>query len=65
MKVGIEFRTNPLSFSAGGVSVVVTRSDGKVLEYTDVKCPKKYIRKIENNPKNKGKILDIRIKENE
>lgn len=65
MKVGTEFRTNPLSFRGGGVTIVVERTDGRVLEYTDVKHPNKYIQKIENNPKNKDKILNIKIKENE
>lgn len=65
LKVGTEYRTNPLSYSAGGVTIVVERTDGKVLEYNDVKYPNKYIKKIKDNPQNKDKIKDIKIQENE
>ena len=50
LKVGDEHRTNPLSFVPGGVTVMVQHPSGFTKEYTKVKYPKAFIKKIlENN----------------
>jgi hypothetical protein len=41
-----EFRSHPLSQIPGGSTVTVTKRDGTVLEYTDVKYPQKYFAKM-------------------
>lgn len=46
MKVGDEFRTNPLSLKPGGSLVTVIFNSGRTLEYDKVKSPKKYIARI-------------------
>lgn len=51
LEVGREFRTNPLSKTDGGVTVIVERRnelDGgvNILEYTDVKYPDSFIKAI-------------------
>ena len=46
MRVGDEYRTNPLSLSPGGSVVTVVFSDGRMLDYDKVKSPKKYVSKI-------------------
>ena len=46
MRVGDEYRTNPLSLSPGGSIVTVVFSDGRMLDYDKVKSPKKYVSKI-------------------
>ena len=46
MRVGDEYRTNPLSLRPGGSVVMVVFSDGRTLEYDKVKSPKKYIATI-------------------
>ena len=46
MRVGDEFRTNPLSLKPGGSIVSVRFSDGRMLDYDKVKSPKKYIASI-------------------
>ena len=46
MRVGDEFRTNPLSLKPGGSIVTVVFSNGKTLEYDKVKSPKKYVATI-------------------
>lgn len=46
MRVGDEFRTNPLSLKPGGSVVMVVFSSGRTLEYDKVKSPKKYIATI-------------------
>ena len=43
MRVGDEFRTNPLSLKPGGSIVTVVFSNGKMLDYDKVKSPKKYV----------------------
>lgn len=44
--VGEKFRTNPLSFTPGGMDVVVEYCSNVVLGYDRVKYPGKYIRKF-------------------
>ena len=46
MRVGDEFRTNPLSLKPGGSIVTVVFSDGRMLDYDKVKSPKKYVSSI-------------------
>ena len=46
MRVGDEYRTNPLSLRPGGSVVMVVFSSGRTLEYDKVKSPKKYISTI-------------------
>ena len=46
MRVGDEYRTNPLSLRPGGSIVSVVFSNGKTLEYDKVKSPKKYVSSI-------------------
>ena len=46
MRVGDEFRTNPLSLRPGGSVVTVVFSNGKMLDYDKVKSPKKYVASI-------------------
>ena len=46
MKVGDEFRTNPLSNKPGGSTVRVTFKDGSWRDYDKVKHPKSFIKKI-------------------
>lgn len=46
MKVGDEFRTNPLSHQPGGRTVRVTFKNGSVRDYDKVKHPTAFIKKI-------------------
>ena len=46
MKVGDEFRTNPLSNVPGGSTVRVTFKNGSVRDYDKVKYPQSFINKI-------------------
>jgi len=46
MRVGDEFRTNPLSLKPGGSIVTVVFSDGRMLDYDKVKSTKKYVASI-------------------
>ena len=46
MRVGDEYRTNPLSLIPGGSLVTVVFSNGKMLDYDKVKSPKKYVASI-------------------
>lgn len=46
MRVGDEFRTNPLSLKPGGSIVTVVFSNGKTLDYDKVKSPRKYVGSI-------------------
>ena len=46
MRVGDEFRTNPLSLKPGGSIVTVIFSNGRMLDYDKVKSPKKYVASI-------------------
>jgi len=46
MKVGDEFRTNPLSNKPGGSTVRVTFKNGSVRDYDKVKHPDSFINKI-------------------
>lgn len=48
MRVGDEFRINPLSLKPGGSIVSVVFSNGSILEYDKVKSPKKYVASIPN-----------------
>ncbi len=45
-KVGRSFRTNEMSYTPGGCTIVVEYNNGQVLEYDKVKYPQKYIRKV-------------------
>lgn len=47
LTVGQTFRTNPLAKKPGGSTVTVTKSDGKKLDYTNVKYPEKYLAKMD------------------
>ena len=50
LKVGDKYRTNALSYVPGGVTVCVMHPRGNVKEYTKVKYPKAFMKKIiENN----------------
>lgn len=46
MRVGDEYRTNPLSLKPGGSIVTVVFSNGRMLDYDKVKSPKKYVGSI-------------------
>ena len=46
MKVGDNYRTNPLSHKPGGSTVRVTFKNGSVRDYDKVKHPKAFIKKI-------------------
>jgi hypothetical protein len=46
MRVGDEFRTNPLSLKPGGSIVTVVFSNGKTLDYDKVKSPRRYVGSI-------------------
>jgi hypothetical protein len=46
MRVGDEYRTNPLSLRPGGSIVSVVFSNGRTLEYDKVKSPKRYVASI-------------------
>jgi len=46
MKVGDEFRTNPLSHKPGGSTVRVTFKNGAARDYDKVKHPESFIKKI-------------------
>lgn len=46
MKVGDNYRTNPLSHKPGGSVVRVTFKNGNVLDYDKVKHPQAFIKKI-------------------
>jgi hypothetical protein len=55
--VSDKFRTNDLSLEPGGVTVVVTYHDGRVLEYPRIKNPAAYIRTMNNNPNVKSATI--------
>lgn len=46
MKVGDDYRTNPLSHQPGGSTVRVTFKNGSWRDYDKVKHPKSFISKI-------------------
>lgn len=46
MRVGDEFRINPLSLKPGGSIVTVVFSNGKTLDYDKVKSPRRYVGSI-------------------
>jgi len=54
MRVGDEYRTNPLSLKPGGSIVSVVFSDGESLEYDKIKYPRKYVGTI---PKRENIVL--------
>jgi hypothetical protein len=45
MRIGDEYRTNPLSHKAGGSIVQITFNNGSVREYDKVKYPESFIEK--------------------
>ena len=49
-KVSDEFRTNELSLTPGGYTVIVTKTNGKIYEYDKIKKPYAYIRKVSEQP---------------
>lgn len=57
--VGDGYRTNPLSVTPGGVTVIVVESNGRVVEYPNIKKPYAYIKTIQ---KNNPSIIDAYIK---
>jgi len=46
MKVRDEYRSNDLSHTPGGVTVVVKLTNGKTREYDKIKYPNRYIDKV-------------------
>jgi hypothetical protein len=52
MKVNEHNRTNPLSYTPGGVTVCVEYTNGSIREYDKVKYPGKFIEKIHTNNNN-------------
>lgn len=46
MRVGDEYRVNPLSLEPGGSVVTVVFSNGRMLDYDKIKSPKKYVASI-------------------
>jgi hypothetical protein len=44
--VGDQFRTNSLSLKPGGYTICALRTDGKIYEYTKVKSPQAYLKKM-------------------
>ena len=46
MRVGDEYRINPLSLEPGGSVVTVVFNNGKTLEYDKIKSPRKYVARI-------------------
>lgn len=61
MRVGDEYRTNPLSLKPGGYTVTVYFQGGNHLMYDKVKRPGSYIRAIENKH---GNIIRIEVDDN-
>lgn len=59
LKVGNKYRTNSLSRKPGGVTVITKNQNGQLLEYTNVKYPTGYIKKILEN----SDIIDAWVKE--
>jgi len=51
-KVRKRFRTNDMSYTPGGCTVIVEMMDGKVLEYDNIKYPNRYINKVINEDAN-------------
>jgi hypothetical protein len=60
LKVGDDYRTNPLSLKPGGYHITVVYSNGKSFVYDKVKKPESYIRRIAADSKN-GSIMEIHI----
>ena len=56
MKVNEHSRTNPLSYTPGGVTVCVEYNNGSIREYDKVKYPTKFIEKIHTNNNNIKRI---------
>lgn len=46
MRVGDEYRVNPLSLEPGGSVVTVVFSNGRMLDYDKIKSPKRYVASI-------------------
>lgn len=46
MRVGDEYRVNPLSLEPGGSIVTVVFSNGRMLDYDKIKSPKRYVASI-------------------
>jgi hypothetical protein len=62
MRVGDQYRTNPLSHEPGGHEVSVIYSKGKVFEYDKVKKPGFYVRSISlKHGTEWGEITEIRV----
>jgi len=45
-----EYRTNSLSLTPGGYTVMVEFKDGTILFYDKIKCPNAYIERVYLNP---------------
>jgi len=62
MKVGDQYRTNPLSHTPGGHEVAVVYSSGKIFEYDKVKKPGSYVKAISiKNGDEWGTIAQIKV----
>ena len=64
IKVGDQYRTNPLSLQPGGHLIKVVHSSGKVFVYDKVKRPGAYIKSISEENKEHGPIIQILIGDN-
>ena len=58
-EVGDIYRTSELSLIPGGYTVCVRESDGRILEYINIKKPHAYIRTVARN----ANVMDAWIKE--
>jgi len=47
--VGSNFRTNPMSLTPGGKTVIITYKNGTTISYRNIKNPNAYIAKIDRN----------------
>lgn len=60
IKVKDEYRKNPLSFIPGGSTVTIVFEDGLNIVYNKIKSPRKFIKKISEDPA-KGKIVVVLV----
>ncbi len=61
LHVNDEFRKNPISLEAGGVTVAITYENGRRFLYDKVKSPKRYIRTISDKWSSNGAITLIEV----
>tara|TARA_B100001250_G_scaffold11370_1_gene9865 strand:- start:3977 stop:4225 length:249 start_codon:yes stop_codon:yes gene_type:complete len=60
LRVGREYRINPLSFQEGGHEVLVVFEDGLNLEYDNIHNPKAYVRRISKDIIH-GKVEEVYV----